>query len=56
MSAKKSWINFWKEVFEYHVYDEDENCYNDEVTEIMEISNPYQYQTEKEYSKQLEGV
>ena len=35
-------------VFEYHVYDEDENCYNDDVTKTMEISDPYQYQTEKE--------
>lgn len=43
-------------VFGYHVYDEDENCYNDDVTETMAISDPYQYQTEKEYLKQLEGV
>ena len=40
-------------VFEYHVYDEDENCYNDDVTETMEISNPYLYQTEKEYLEHL---
>ena len=42
--------------FEYQRFDEDKGIFEDDIFYSIEIDNPYDFETEKEYLRRMKGV
>ncbi len=43
-------------LFEYQRFDEDKGIFEDDIFYSIEIDNPYDFETEKEYLRRMKGV